>query len=106
MPVPAVVPLLETTGSPPFPDELEVAAVDSFPPLKVNALVGPLIWVKYTSCCPVGLVQSVGVLNNPPTVPGGSSCCTLSIVVTFESVPPQTRLGSAVYLPMFVVLTT
>ena len=46
MPVPAVVPLLETTGSPPFPDELEVAAVDSFPPLKVNALVGPLIWVK------------------------------------------------------------
>ena len=42
----AVVPLLETTGSPPFPDELEVAAVDSFPPLKLNARVGPFTWVK------------------------------------------------------------
>ena len=46
MPVPAVVPLLETTGSPPFPAEEEVAAVDSFPPLKVNARVGPFDWVK------------------------------------------------------------
>src|ERR1700722_16173935 len=106
MPVPAVVPLLETTGSPPLPAEEEGAAVGSLPPLNVNALVGPPTWVKYTSCAPVGLVQSAGVLNNPPTVPGGSSCCTLSIVVTFESVPPQTRLGSAVYLPMLVVLPT
>src|ERR1700721_4320382 len=105
MPVPAVVPLLETTGSPPLPDEEEVAPVDSFPPLEVNALVGPPPWVKYTSCCPVGLVQSVGVLNNPPTVPGGSSCCTLSIVVTLESVPPQTRLGWAGYFPLLAVLT-
>src|ERR1700743_3224701 len=106
MPVPAVVPLLETTGSPPLPAELDVAAVDSLPPLKANARVGPLTWVKYTFCCPVGLVQRVGVLNSPPTVPGGSSCCTLSIVVAFESVPPHTRWGPSVYLPMLVVLTT
>jgi hypothetical protein len=47
MPVPGVVPLLETTGEPPFPaDEVEVGAAESFPLLQENALVGPFTEVR------------------------------------------------------------
>src|SRR5215472_6744186 len=105
MAVPGVVPLLETTGSPPLAEVVDVGAVESFPPLHVKALVGPFTWAKYTNC-PLGQLQNAGVLKSEPTVPGGSSCWTLSMSVRVASVPPQTRLASAVWPPMLVVLTT
>src|SRR5215471_13032156 len=106
MPVPAAVPLLDTTAVPPFPDaDVEVGVVESFPLVNENAQVGPFTEVKYTNC-PLGPFQNAGLLKSEPTVPGGSSCWILSMSVRVESVPPQTRLGSAVYPPIFVVLTT
>src|SRR6267154_1318116 len=108
-PVPAAVPLLDTTGSPPVnPNELavtEVGVVESFPLLHENALVGWPIDDRYTYC-PLGPFQNPGTLKVGPTVPGGSSCWTLSMSVRLASVVPQLRFGSAVNLPMFVVLTT
>src|ERR1700676_9661 len=107
MPVPAAVPLLDTTGEPPLPfADVEVGAVESFPLIQENAQVGPFTEVKYTYC-PLGPFQNAGVLKSDLTVPGGSSCWTLSMSVRFSSPDPlQVRLGSAVYFPIFVVLTT
>src|ERR1700730_13920733 len=105
MAVPAVVPLLDTIGSPPFVDDVGVGDVAGLPPFQENALVGPFTWVQYTSCTPPGPVQSAGELNNDPTVPGGSSCWILSMVVL--PTDPQLRPpGAAVNPPMLVVLTT
>src|SRR5487761_233952 len=105
MAVPAVVLLLDTTGSPPFADDAEVGDVESLLPFHENSLVGPFTWVQYTSCTPPGPVQSAGVLTSDPTVPGGSSCWILSMVVL--PTDPQLRPpGAAVKPPMFVVLTT
>src|ERR1700716_2454973 len=109
MPVPAAVPLLETTASPPVkPNDtavLEVGGADTLPRVKENAAVGPPASEKYTYC-PFGPFHNPGVLKVDPTLPGGSSWTILSTSVRFMSVPPQTRLGSTVYPPMLVVLTT
>ena len=80
--------------------------VESFPLLQENAQVGPLLDVKYTNC-PLGPFQNAGDTEDRPDGPRWQFLLNLVYVVRFSSADAsQVRLGSAVYPPIFVVLTT